>query len=171
MYVALDCEHCIWSAQCHAVYAKCYKCHKCLTPGTSRLYMPLAASALADETSEVCRIACRSSVFFLSFFSDPGFFESTASNPIVASASSLTPLAGRPDSVLKHRRMENPQQPLISPISSPYSDVPFDNVPGRIYLVFLNRSREQANSESRYVVGTTVTIANASNLKTKQVRT
>lgn len=67
--------------------------------------------------------------------------------------------------------MENMQQPLISPISSPYSDVPFDNVPGRVYLVFLNRSQEQANSESRYVVGTAVTIANAGSLKTKQVRT
>lgn len=61
------------------------------------------------------------------------------------------------------------QQHLVEPLISPYSDVPFDNVPGRIYLVFLNRSAAQANSESRYVVGTTVTIAN--NLKTKQVRT
>lgn len=58
-------------------------------------------------------------------------------------------------------------QPFVQPLINSYSDVPFDNVPGRIYLVFLNRSAAQANSQSRYVVGITVTVAN--NLKTKQV--
>ncbi|GHJ89342.1 hypothetical protein NliqN6_5744 [Naganishia liquefaciens] len=57
-------------------------------------------------------------------------------------------------------------QQSVQPLISPYSDVPFDHIPGRIYLVFLNRSAAQAISPSRYVVG--IAVIAGDGLKTKQ---
>jgi hypothetical protein len=49
-----------------------------------------------------------------------------------------------------------------------YTQTPFADVPGRILLVFLNRSAAQAHSDRRYVVQVAVAVANGA--KTKQVR-
>lgn len=48
-----------------------------------------------------------------------------------------------------------------------YADIPFADVPGRILLVFLNRSAEQARSDRRYVVQVAVGVGDG---KSKQVR-
>jgi hypothetical protein len=48
-----------------------------------------------------------------------------------------------------------------------YSQTPFADVPGRILLVFLNRSAAQAHSDRKYVVQVAVALTNGA--KTKQV--
>lgn len=49
-----------------------------------------------------------------------------------------------------------------------YSDIPFPHVPGRILLVFVNRSVAQAESDRRYVVQAAVALTNGA--KSKAVR-
>lgn len=78
--------------------------------------------------------------------------------------------------IRSHRNMNN-----LLDISSPamktsdqslidqYSQTPFADVPGRILLVFLNRSAAKVNGDRRYVVQVAIAVTNGA--KTKQVRT
>lgn len=59
--------------------------------------------------------------------------------------------------------MTTSEQSLISQ----YSDIPCADVPGRILLVFLNRTAEQAQSDRRYIVQLAVEVTDA---KSRQVR-